>query len=333
MLSHSNLLFAARSGATLRAGRAGRPGVRRVADLARVRPRFGRAEHAVAGAALHLVPRFTAEGFATALAVDGVSIVPGVPAMYARLLDYARRSGKAIAAPRARFLYAGGAPLDPQLKADVERAFDQPLHNGYGLTETSPSVASTRIDSPRADLSIGPPVPGIEVRIVDGGGRAVAPGEVGELHIRGPNVMLGYYRAPELTAEVVSADGWFNTGDLARADAEGQPLHRRTQQGADHPLRIQRLPGGGRGCPHPASGCPPVRGRRARRTRERGGDRVRRAARSFGGDPRRARGIRGGAARALQTAGRRSPPAALPASATGKVLKSALREREAKPAT
>ena len=52
-------------------------------------------------------------------------------------------------------------------------------------------------------------------------GRAVAPGEVGELHIRGPNVMLGYYRAPELTAEVVSADGWFNTGDLARADVDG----------------------------------------------------------------------------------------------------------------
>jgi len=221
MLSHSNLLFAARSGATLR--QIG-PGDRVYAALP-ISHVFGLASVALstlfAGAALHLVPRFTAEGFAAALAVDGVSIVPGVPAMYARLLDYARRSGKAIVASRARFLYAGGAPLDPQLKADVERAFDQPLHNGYGLTETSPSVASTRIDAPRADLSIGPPVPGIEVRIVDGGGRAVAPGEVGELHIRGPNVMLGYYRAPELTAEVVSADGWFNTGDLARADAEG----------------------------------------------------------------------------------------------------------------
>jgi acyl-CoA synthetase (AMP-forming)/AMP-acid ligase II len=103
----------------------------------------------------------------------------------------------------------------------VERAFGQPLHNGYGLTETSPSVASTRIDAPRADLSIGPPVPGIEVRIVDGAGRGLPPGGVGELHVRGPNIMLGYYRAPELTAEVVSPDGWFNTGDLARADGEG----------------------------------------------------------------------------------------------------------------
>ena len=221
MLSHSNLLFAARSGATLR--RVG-PGDRVYAALP-ISHVFGLASVALstlfAGAALHLVPRFTPEGFARALADEGVSIVPGVPAMYARLLDYAHRGGKPLVAPRARFLYAGGAPLDPQLKADVERAFDQPLHNGYGLTETSPSVASTRIDAPRADLSIGPPVPGIEVRIVDGAGRALPPGEVGELHIRGPNVMLGYYRAPELTAAVVSPDGWFNTGDLARADADG----------------------------------------------------------------------------------------------------------------
>jgi acyl-CoA synthetase (AMP-forming)/AMP-acid ligase II len=221
MLSHSNLLFAARSGATLR--RVG-PGDRVYAALP-ISHVFGLASVALstlfAGAALLLVPRFTAEGFAAALANEGLSIVPGVPAMYARLLDYAHRTGTPLTAPRARFLYAGGAPLDPRLKADVERAFNQPLHNGYGLTETSPSVASTRIDAPRADLSIGPPVPGIEVRIVDGAGRAVPPEEVGELHIRGPNVMLGYYRAPELTAAVLSADGWFNTGDLARAGADG----------------------------------------------------------------------------------------------------------------
>jgi acyl-CoA synthetase (AMP-forming)/AMP-acid ligase II len=221
MLSHSNLLFAARSGATLR--RVG-PGDRVYAALP-ISHVFGLASVALstlfAGAALLLVPRFTAEGFAAALANEGLSIVPGVPAMYARLLDYAHRTGAPLTAPRARFLYAGGAPLDPRLKADVERAFNQPLHNGYGLTETSPSVASTRIDAPRADLSIGPPVPGIEVRIVDGAGRAVPPEEVGELHIRGPNVMLGYYRAPELTAAVLSADGWFNTGDLARAGADG----------------------------------------------------------------------------------------------------------------
>jgi acyl-CoA synthetase (AMP-forming)/AMP-acid ligase II len=82
-------------------------------------------------------------------------------------------------------------------------------------------VSQTRLDAPRADLSIGPPVPGIEIRIVARDGRPVARGETGELHVRGPNVMLGYYRAPELTAGVVGADGWFRTGDLAREDAEG----------------------------------------------------------------------------------------------------------------
>jgi acyl-CoA synthetase (AMP-forming)/AMP-acid ligase II len=175
----------------------------------------------LAGAALHLVPRFTPEGLAAALAHEGISVVPGVPAMYARLLDHLRRTGRAVLAPRVRFLYAGGAPLDAQLKADVEALFGQPLHNGYGLTETSPTVSQTRLDAPRADLSIGPPVPGIEIRIVDGEGRAVGHGATGELHVRGPNVMLGYYRAPELTAAALGADGWLRTGDLARADEAG----------------------------------------------------------------------------------------------------------------
>ena len=220
MLSHSNLLFAAASGASLRRLA---PGDRVYAALP-ISHVFGFASVSLsallAGAALHCVPRFTAEGLVAALAEDGISILPAVPAMYARLLDHVRHTGSAVRAPRARFLYAGGAPLDAQLKAEVEAAFGQPLHNGYGLTETSPTVSSTRLDAPRSDLSIGPPVPGIEVRIVDGEGHAVPPGEIGELHVRGPNVMLGYYRAPQRTAEVLRGDGWFNTGDLARQDAD-----------------------------------------------------------------------------------------------------------------
>jgi acyl-CoA synthetase (AMP-forming)/AMP-acid ligase II len=221
MLSHANLLFAAGTGAGLRRLA---PGDRVYAALP-ISHVFGLASVSMstllAGAALHLVPRFTPEGLATALAEEGISILPGVPAMYARLLSYLRDTGRAIATPRLRFIYAGGAPLDAQLKADIEVIFGQPLHNGYGLTETSPTVSQTRLDAPRRDLSIGPPVPGIEVRIVDPAGRAVASGEIGELHVRGPNVMLGYYRAPELTAQALSADGWFGTGDLARTDEEG----------------------------------------------------------------------------------------------------------------
>ncbi len=221
MLSHRNLLFAAATGAGLRRLA---PGDRVYAALP-ISHVFGLASVGMsallAGATLHLVPRFTPEGLAAALDEDGISILPGVPAMYARLLDYLRRTRRTIEAPRVRFFYAGGAPLDAQLKADVEALFARPLHNGYGLTETSPTVSQTRLDAPRADLSIGAPVPGIEIRIVDPAGRAVRCGETGELHVRGPNVMLGYYRAPDMTAEVLGADGWFRTGDLAREDEDG----------------------------------------------------------------------------------------------------------------
>jgi long-chain acyl-CoA synthetase len=221
MLSHRNLLFAANCGATLR--RIG-PGDRVYAALP-ISHVFGLASVCLSallgGATLQLVPRFTAEGLADALEHDGVSVLPGVPAMYTRLLDYARGAGRTIRAPCLRFAYAGGAPLDPGLKAAVEAALGQPLHNGYGLTETSPTVSSTLIDAPRSDLSVGPPVPGIEVRIADAAGRALSRGEVGELHVRGPNVMLGYYRDPDLTARVIDREGWFNTGDLARQDPDG----------------------------------------------------------------------------------------------------------------
>jgi long-chain acyl-CoA synthetase len=221
MLSHRNVLFAAVSGASLRRLTPDD----RVYVVLPVSHIFGLASVSMsgllAGVALYLVPRFTPENLAQALAEDGISILAGVPAMHARLINHVRRSGRPLAAPRLRFIYAGGAPLDAQLKADAEALYGQPVHNGYGLTETSPTISCTRLDAPRADLSVGPPVPDIETRIVGPAGAVVAPGEVGELHVRGPNVMLGYYRAPELTREVLDREGWFNTGDLARQDEEG----------------------------------------------------------------------------------------------------------------
>jgi acyl-CoA synthetase (AMP-forming)/AMP-acid ligase II len=90
-----------------------------------------------------------------------------------------------------------------------------PLHNGYGLTEAAPTVSQTRLDAPRADTSVGHAIPGVEVRI-DG-----TAGEPGKLWVRGPNVMQGYYRDPAGTAAVLGPDGWLDTGDLARRDADG----------------------------------------------------------------------------------------------------------------
>jgi len=326
MLSHGNLLFAARSGAALRRLAPG-DHVYGALPISHV---FGFASVGLsallAGAALHLVPRYTAERLATALAEGDISIVPGVPAMYARLLDHTRRTGRAIAAPKLRFLYSGGAPLDAQLKADVEALFKQPLHNGYGLTETSPSLASTRLDAPRADLSIGPPVPGIEVRIVDAAGRAVPPGEVGELHVRGPNVMVGYYRSPGLTSEVLSTDGWFSTGDLARRDGEGnlfiagrsKDLIIRSGFNV-YPVEIESVLN-----EHPAVGQSAVVGRAVA-----GNEEVVAFVELRAGATATPEGLREFAAARLAPYKRPVEIvvlAALPATATGKILKSALRE-------
>ena len=102
------------------------------------------------------------------------------------------------------------------MKSKIETEFGLPLGNGYGITECAPAIAGVRAETPRSDDAVGSLVAGIEARLVKPGGGAVAPGEVGELHVRGPNVMRGYYRDPEATAAVIDRDGWFNTGDLAR---------------------------------------------------------------------------------------------------------------------
>lgn len=177
-----------------------------------------------AGACLHLAPRFAPEAMLDAIgdgSGGGLTIVQGVPAMYARLLALARARGIAALASNLRFAYAGGSPLDPVLKRDVERLLGVPLHNGYGLTEAAPTVSQTRLDAPRADTSVGTAIPGVEIRVVDKAGRDVDEGEPGELWVRGPNLMAGYYRAPEATAAALRPEGWLNTGDMARRDPDG----------------------------------------------------------------------------------------------------------------
>lgn len=179
-----------------------------------------------AGACLRLAPRFAPEEMLAALRGDGgaaLTIVQGVPAMYARLLALAGAQAAPMGA-RLRFAYAGGSPLDPALKARVEDLLGVALHNGYGLTEAAPTVSQTRLDAPRADTSVGLPIPGVEVRLVDRQGVDLAPDDVdgaGELWVRGPNLMRGYYHEPALTAAALRPDGWLNTGDMARRGADG----------------------------------------------------------------------------------------------------------------
>lgn len=172
----------------------------------------------MSGSALHLVPRFQARDLARSLAEDGITVLHGAPAMYAKLLELGATDGIQLKAPRLRVAQSGGAPLTSPVKEGFERTFGVVLQNGYGMTEASPSICQTRLDAPRSDCSVGPAIPGIEVRL-DGADDDAA--GVGEIQVRGPNVMKGYYRAPELTAEVVTPDGWLKTGDLARIEPDG----------------------------------------------------------------------------------------------------------------
>jgi acyl-CoA synthetase (AMP-forming)/AMP-acid ligase II len=213
MLSHRNLLFVAAVSSRLRGLAPGdlAYGVLPVSHV------YGLTSVLLgtlyAGACLRLEARFTPRAMLDAIRGGELTIVQGVPAMYARLLELCAAAD--IQAPltsRLRFAYAGGSPLDPALKREVESLLGVPLHNGYGLTEAAPTVSQTRLDAPRADTSVGYAIPGVEVRVD-------APD--GQLFVRGPNVMQGYYRDPAGTAAVLGEDGWLDTGDLARQDPDG----------------------------------------------------------------------------------------------------------------
>jgi long-chain acyl-CoA synthetase len=231
MLSHRNVLFAARASVLLRdSGRDDR--VYAVLPMSHI---IGFSILLVAtlmaGNTVYIASRYDPAALARAIAEEEITDLFGVPATYQRLLEYKTVNGiSRLARGRLRRMLVAGAPLDLDLKARVEQEFGQPLLNNYGITECAPSLTGVRPEEPRADASVGKFLPGIEYRLVDRTGVSVREGEVGELHVRGPNVMLGYYRAPELTAKAIDAAGWFNTGDLARLDGDYLFIAGRTKE-------------------------------------------------------------------------------------------------------
>jgi long-chain acyl-CoA synthetase len=183
------------------------------------------------GATVRLVAKYDPAALVKAMAEEGVTILNGVPATYQRLLEYRRNAGlPKLDRGALRLIAVAGAPLDLELKSRVEQELGLPLLNGYGITECSPGISGVRLDAPRTDHAVGAILPGLETRIVGRDGGAVPIGEVGELHVRGPNVMRGYYRAPDLTAKAIDPDGWFNTGDLARFKDEALYIVGRTKE-------------------------------------------------------------------------------------------------------
>lgn len=175
----------------------------------------------LSGATLYLAPYFDPVAAIATLKKNSISIMLGVPSMYALLAEYCKTKGLTeLQIPSLRIISTSGAPLYLGLKEEIERIFGQIFYNGYGVTEASPNIAQTRIGTHRHDTSVGPLFPGIEARLVGKEGQTVANGEVGELWVRGPNIMKGYYRAPEETAAALDPEGWYNTRDLARFEGE-----------------------------------------------------------------------------------------------------------------
>lgn len=174
------------------------------------------------GASLSLVPRFDPHTAMRVIQRDRVTVFQGVPTMYSALLAVARECPAEAAPllPTLRTCASGGAALPAQVLVDFEQTFGCTILEGYGLSETSP-VACFNHPGRRKAGTIGLPIEGVDMRVVDAAGREVAPGEPGEIQIRGHNVMKGYWNLPEATAAAISPDGWFSTGDIGKVDGDG----------------------------------------------------------------------------------------------------------------
>ncbi len=172
----------------------------------------------ITGARVVLVERFDPVSALEAIDKHGVTLVSGPPNMWAAFAGLTGVGPGTMAS--VRLGSSGAAKLAPEVAAAVSEKFGVDLVEGYGLTEASPVVTSgAGIDAPRG--SVGVPIPGVEVRLVDLEGADVLVGDTGELWVRGPNVFSGYWDDPEATDRVLDDDGWLHTGDLAVVDDDG----------------------------------------------------------------------------------------------------------------
>jgi long-chain acyl-CoA synthetase len=168
------------------------------------------------GASLSLVPRFDPTAVLQLIERHRVTVFEGVPTMYVALL-HADSNGADVSS--LRMCISGGAALPVEVLNGFEENFGAPILEGYGLSETSPTATFNRPGRTKAG-SIGVPLDGVELNLVNVDGTEAAPGEVGQIVIRGHNVMKGYWKRPDAT-EAAIIDGWFHTGDMATRDEDG----------------------------------------------------------------------------------------------------------------
>jgi long-chain acyl-CoA synthetase len=170
-----------------------------------------------AGSRVVLQSRFDAARAVKLIDAESIGIVAAVPTMIQDLLE---ASEDDLAFRSVRMVQSGGAALPLATLREAEARFGCPVIEGYGLTETSP-VATINSHEPRPRGSIGLPIDGVEVTVVDGRGHELAADQVGEIVIRGHNVMKGYWGDPAATREAIDDEGWFHSGDLGRRDVDG----------------------------------------------------------------------------------------------------------------
>lgn len=174
------------------------------------------------GFRLVLMPRFEASAVLDAFVKERVGLWVGVPTMYWALLQLARASGANLrdACASLRVCASGGAPMPLEVLRGFEEAFSVRVLEGYGLSETAPVVAFNQLQRPSKPGTVGLPIFGVDIRCFDEHDNPVPVGERGEVVLRGPNVMKGYFNRPDATAEA-KRGGWFRTGDIGQLDADG----------------------------------------------------------------------------------------------------------------
>lgn len=221
MLTHRNIAFIASLSGALR-GLTCDDRVYAVLPISHV---FGLASTCMgtlfAGGSLFLAPRFDAQRALVTLVEQRITILQGVPPMFSALIEHLKTKAIHPEDLHLRYMSCGGAVLDPETKKTTEDYLGLTLNNGYGMTESSPTISQTRIQEPLQSCTTGRPIPGVEVRLMNNKGTAVTNKEVGELWVRGPNIMKGYFRKPAQTAQIIDVDGWLNTQDLAQIDTAG----------------------------------------------------------------------------------------------------------------
>jgi long-chain acyl-CoA synthetase len=172
----------------------------------------------LAGGTLTLIPRFEPAKALEIIQRDHVTLFEGVPTMYNAILHCPERSQYDTST--LTLCVSGGSAMPVELLRGFEQAFACKILEGYGLSESSPVASFNHPDRERKAGSIGTPIAGVEMKVVDEEGADVPQGEVGEIVIRGHNVMKGYWNKPEATANTLK-DGWLHTGDMARIDEDG----------------------------------------------------------------------------------------------------------------